>query len=54
LLSEKRGSLKNALRFLRESEKLCFDECSLKLVKDRKKFLKAKMSGRKLPGKDRR
>ncbi|MBW8358585.1 MAG: hypothetical protein K0M63_02140 [Weeksellaceae bacterium] len=52
LLSEKRGSLKNALRFLRESEQLCFDECSLKLVKDRKKFLKAKISGRKLTGKD--
>ncbi|MDF2551537.1 MAG: hypothetical protein K0R77_812 [Chryseobacterium sp.] len=43
LLSEKRGSLPNALKFLNEAEKYCFTSCSLDLVRDRKKFVKSKM-----------
>ncbi|WP_312390356.1 hypothetical protein [Chryseobacterium sp.] len=43
LLSEKRGSLKNALKFLDESAKYCFTEYSLNVVKERKKFVKSKM-----------
>lgn len=44
MLSERRGSFANALKFLTETERYCFTECSLKNVKDRKKFIKAKMS----------
>ncbi len=43
LLSEKRGSFANAIRFLNEAEKYCFTEYSLDQVKDRKKFIKSKM-----------
>lgn len=46
LLSEKRGSLVNALKFLDEAEKFCFTECSLNIVKDRKKFIKSKMTNK--------
>ncbi|WPO82588.1 hypothetical protein SD427_17775 [Chryseobacterium sp. JJR-5R] len=42
LLSEKRGSLANALKFLKEAEKHCFTSCSLELVKERKKFIQSK------------
>ncbi|SDI89440.1 hypothetical protein SAMN05421846_11826 [Chryseobacterium taeanense] len=44
LLSEKRGSFANAVKFLDEAEKYCFTECSLNLVKDRRKFVKSKIS----------
>lgn len=43
LLSEKRGSFANAIRFLNEAEKYCFTEYSLNQVKDRRKFIKSKM-----------
>lgn len=43
LLSEKRGSFANAIRFLNEAEKYCFTEYSLDQVKDRRKFIKSKM-----------
>lgn len=43
MLSEKRGSLINAMTFLAEAEKYCFTECSLGNIKDRKKFIKSKM-----------
>ncbi|SHL19399.1 tetratricopeptide repeat protein [Chryseobacterium polytrichastri] len=43
LLSEKRGSLKNALKFLNEAEKHCFTSSSLDSIKERKKFVKSKM-----------
>ncbi|KQT24654.1 hypothetical protein ASG22_11725 [Chryseobacterium sp. Leaf405] len=43
LLSEKRGSFNNALKFLDEAAKYCFNEYSLDVVKDRKKFIKSKM-----------
>ena len=43
LLSEKRGSFANAIRFLNEAEKYCFTEYSLNHVKDRRKFIKSKM-----------
>lgn len=43
LLSEKRGSLVNALTFLNEAEKYCFTSCNLDLVKERKRFIKSKM-----------
>lgn len=43
LLSEKRGSFVNALKFLTEAEKYCFSSHSLDVVKDRKKFIKSKM-----------
>jgi tetratricopeptide (TPR) repeat protein len=43
LLSEKRGSLTNALKFLNEAEKYCFTLCNLDIIKDRKKFIKSKM-----------
>ncbi|GAB0155653.1 hypothetical protein CHRYSEOSP005_09140 [Chryseobacterium sp. Alg-005] len=43
LLSEKRGSFSNALKFLNEAEKYCFTLYSLDLVRDRKKFIKSKM-----------
>lgn len=42
LLSEKRGSFTNAFKFLKEAEKFCFNQCSLDVVRERKKFLKAK------------
>lgn len=43
MLSEKRGSFPNALKFLAEAEKYCFTLQSLDVVKDRKKFIKSKM-----------
>lgn len=43
LLSEKRGSLANALKFLDEAEKYCFDEISHNAVRDRRKFIKSKI-----------
>ncbi|UFK96789.1 tetratricopeptide repeat protein [Kaistella faecalis] len=43
LLSEMRGSFKNALYFLKETEKYCFNSESLESVKARKKFIKSKM-----------
>ncbi len=43
LLSEMRGSFKNALHFLKETEKYCFNSESLESVKARKKFIKSKM-----------
>jgi tetratricopeptide (TPR) repeat protein len=43
LLSEKRGSFSNALKFLGEAEKYCFNPHSLEIVKARKKFIKSKM-----------
>jgi tetratricopeptide (TPR) repeat protein len=47
LLSEKRGSLSNALKFLDEAEKYCFTSCSFEMIKNRKKFLKEKMPKKK-------
>ncbi|ROH96224.1 tetratricopeptide repeat protein [Chryseobacterium daecheongense] len=47
LLSEKRGSFSNALKFLNEAEKYCFTIYSLDLVRDRKKFIKSKMPKKK-------
>ncbi|MET3537798.1 tetratricopeptide repeat protein [Chryseobacterium limigenitum] len=47
LLSEKRGSLINALKFLNEAEKYCFTSCSLDLIKERKKFVKSKIPKKK-------
>jgi len=43
LLSEKRGSFANALKFLNEAAKFCFNEHSLNMIKNRKKFIKSKM-----------
>lgn len=43
LLSEKRGSFNNALIFLAEAAKYCFNQYSLDVVKDRRKFIKSKM-----------
>lgn len=47
LLSEKRGNLPNALSFLKEAEKFCFSTCSLEIVKERRKFIKSKLSKNK-------
>lgn len=47
LLSEKRGSFPNALKFLTEAEKYCFTSHSFDVVKDRKKFIKSKMPKKK-------
>lgn len=47
LLSEKRGSFRNALKFLTEAEKYCFTSHSFDVVKDRKKFIKSKMPKQK-------
>lgn len=47
VISEKRGSLQNALKFLTEAEKFCFNQCSLDFMKDRKKFVKSKMQKKK-------
>ncbi len=47
LLSEKRGSLINALKFLKDAEKYCFTEYSLNMIKERRKFIKSKMPKRK-------
>lgn len=47
LLSEKRGSFSNALKFLNEAEKYCFTLYSLDLIRDRKKFIKSKMPKKK-------
>lgn len=44
LLSEKRRSFFNALNFLKEAEKYCFTPHSLDIVKERRKFIKSKMS----------
>jgi len=43
LLSEMRGSFMNAIKFLKDAEKYCFSEHSLRAVKERRKFIKAKM-----------
>lgn len=43
VISEKRGSFVNALKFLNEAKKFCFNRNSLDFMNDRKKFLKAKM-----------
>jgi len=43
LLSEMRGSFMNAIKFLKDAEKYCFSEHSLRTVKERRKFIKAKM-----------
>lgn len=47
LLSEKRGSFANALKFLDETAKYCFTKYSLDVVKDRKKFIRSKMPKKK-------
>ncbi|MCX8522826.1 hypothetical protein OF897_02690 [Chryseobacterium formosus] len=47
LLSEKRGSFVNALMFLKQAEKYCFNSYSLDVVKNRKKFIKSKMPKQK-------
>ncbi|WP_312343602.1 tetratricopeptide repeat protein [Chryseobacterium binzhouense] len=47
LLSEMRGSFLNAIKFLKISEKYCFTEYSLNVVKERRKFIKSKMPKRK-------
>ena len=47
LLSEKRGSFLNALKFLKEAEKFCFTQCSLDTVQERRKFIKSKMPKQK-------
>ncbi len=47
LLSEKRGSFVNALKFLNETAKYCFTKYSLDVVKDRRKFIKSKMRKKK-------
>lgn len=47
MISEKRGSFLNALKFLEEAGKFCYDETSFNLIKDRKKFLKSKMPKKK-------
>lgn len=46
-LSEKRGSLTNAMKFLEIAEGYCFSPCSWEVIKDRKKFLKTKMTSKK-------
>jgi len=43
LLSEKRGSLSNALKFLDKAAKYSFNAHSLDFIKSRKKFIKSKM-----------
>lgn len=43
LLSEKRGSFANALKFLEKAEKYCFSQYSRDVVKERRKFIKSKM-----------
>lgn len=48
MLSERRGSLKNALQFLKEAEKNSFTSCTLEMVTERKKFVKSKLSKSKL------
>lgn len=47
LLSEKRGSFPNALKFLTEAEKYCFTSHSFEVVKERKKFIKSKTPKKK-------
>lgn len=47
LLSEKRGSFSNALKFLKEAEKYCFTQYSLDSIRDREKFIKSKMQKNK-------
>ena len=44
MISERRGSLKNALKFLKEAEKNAFTSCSLEMVTERKKFVKSKLT----------
>ena len=44
MISERRGSLKNALKFLKEAEKNAFTSCSLEMVNERKKFVKSKLT----------
>lgn len=43
LLSEKRGSLSNALKFLDKAAKYSYNAHSLDFIKSRKKFIKSKM-----------
>ena len=47
VLSEKRGNFSNALNFLQNAEKFCFNQTSMDFIKDRKKFIKSKMSKKK-------
>lgn len=47
LLSEKRGSFLNALKFLSEAEKYCYTLSNLEIIKERKKFIKSKMPKKK-------
>ncbi len=47
LLSEKRRSFSNALKFLTEAEKYCFTLQSLTVVKERRKFIQSKMPKKK-------
>lgn len=47
ILSEKRGSLKNAVAFLTQAKRYCYSEYSLDIVKSRKKFIKSKMPKKK-------
>ncbi|MBK1894973.1 tetratricopeptide repeat protein [Chryseobacterium paridis] len=51
LLSEKRGSLINALKFLKEARKYCFTYGSFELIKERERFVKSKMPKKKQPKK---
>ena len=44
MISERRGSLKNALKFLKEAEKNAFTSCYLEMVNERKKFVKSKLT----------
>ena len=47
ILSEKRGSYKNALKFLKEAEQYCFNSCSLEQVKAHRRLIKSKMPTKK-------
>ena len=47
LLSEMRGSFENALKFLKEAKKYCFNSCSLDFMQTREKFIKSKMPKKK-------
>lgn len=47
VLSEKRESYKNALKFLKQAKKYCFNSCSLEFMESREKFVKSKLSKNK-------
>ncbi len=47
VLSEKRGNFSNALAFLKNAEKFCFNQSSIDFIKERKKFVKSKISKKK-------